>query len=371
MAYAAHQQAFIDALAREAEVLLPALDGNGSGPLVQRWRGITADLARYRLKSPASSLAQLEQFVVTTAADVDLLNCTDRLKVSPRRVGDVFAERLVALQTGLADRCRDLRQTETRAAWIRFADAFNRDLAGRAPFRALAGGAAERPPADPDETAAVLQAFERAQRVLGPHGAVSEPVRRFAEQMERVRAFLAPLYPTQPEAAAGYDLAVEFRANPANEHYGNAVIDWSLTVGPQTVRARDPARALRWEPGMPVEVRLRLARDGPVMPQPDPGQPAMAVEEAREVRYRFSDPWALLSLLSAQREAEGVTRSDARAQLLRFEFPLAAAGTAGPLAPEAARARVYLRLAVSPAGKRAPLPWPGVFPVRAPDWSLP
>ena len=31
-----------------------------------------SDLARYRLKSPASSLALLEQFVVTTAADVDL-----------------------------------------------------------------------------------------------------------------------------------------------------------------------------------------------------------------------------------------------------------------------------------------------------------
>jgi type VI secretion system protein ImpL len=371
VAYAANQQAFVDALAREAEALLPALEGNGSGLLVQRWRAITSDLARYRLKSPASSLAQLEQFVVTTAADVDLLNCADKVKVSPRRVGDVFAERLVALQTGLADRCRDLRQSETRAAWDRFAQAFNRELAGRAPFRAPAGVGTDRPPADPDESAAVLQAFERAQRLLGAQTAMSEPVRRFSEQMERVRVFLAPLYPAQPEAAAGYDIGVEFRANMAQEQQGHTIIDWSLTVGAQTLRAREPARALRWEPGMPVEVRLRLARDGPVIPQPEPSQSALAVEDPREVRYRFSDPWALLSLVSSQREAQGAARTDARAQLLRFDFPLAPAGVAASLAPEAARARVYLRLSISPVGKRAPLPWPGSFPVRAPEWSTP
>jgi len=371
VAYATNQQAFVDALAREAETLLPALEGSGGGLIVQRWRSITSDLARYRLKSPASSLALLEQFVVTTAADVDLVNCADKIKPSPRRVGDVFSERLVALQSGLAERCQDLRRTETREAWNRFADSFNRELAGRTPFRAAAGGGADRPPADAEDSAAVLQAFERAQRLLGNRSALSEPVRRFSEQMERVRVFLAPLHPTQPEAAAGYDVAVEFRANPTYEQQGNKIIDWSFTVGSQTLRARDPARPLRWEPGNPIEVRLRLARDGPVAPQADSGQPAMAIDESREVRYRYSDPWALLSVVAAQREPEGASRSDARAQLLRFEFPLAATASAVSLAPDEARARVFLRLAISPAGKRAPLAWPGAFPVRAPEWSAP
>lgn len=370
MAYAAHQQAFIDALARDADALLPALDGQGSSLLVQRWRGITADLARYRLKSPASSLALLEQFVTATAAEVDLSNCADKLKLSPRRVGDVFAERLVALQTGLLERCRDLRQSQSRLAWNQFAEAFNRDLAARAPFRA-AGGGADRAPADAEETGAVLQAFEQAQRLLPIAASVSEPVRRFGEQMERVRAFMAPLYPAQPEAAAGYDVAVEFRVNRAHEQQGHTIIDWRVTVGGQTLRARDAARPLRWEPGMPIEVRLRLARDGPVAPLPEPGQRAMAIDEPREVRYRYTDPWALISLLAAQREAEGAARSDARSQLLKFEFPLAAVDPAAALTAEAARARVYLRVLISPAGKRVPLPWPGAFPVRAPQWSTP
>ncbi len=369
VAYAANQTAFIDALSREAEVLLPLLEGNGNGLVVQRWRGITADLARYRLKSPASSLALLEQFVTVTAADVDLLNCADRIKPAPRRVGDAFSERLVALQSSLADRCRDLRQHEARESWSRFADLFNRELAGRSPFRASGSGGIERTPADPEDTGSVLQAFERAQRLLGPRP--SDAVRRFADQMERVRAFLAPLYPAQPESAAGYDLAVEFRANPGGEVQGNKIIDWTLLVGSQTLRAREPARALRWEPGTPIELRLRLARDGPVLPQSEPSQSALSVEEPREVRFRFSDPWSLFTLLMTQRETEGASRADARMQLLRFEFPLAPAAAAVSLAPQEARARVFLRLSVSPAGKRSPLAWPGTFPVRAPDWSAP
>ncbi len=369
VAYAANQQAFVDALAREAETLLPALEGNASGLVVQRWRGITADLARYRLKSPASSLALLEQFVTATAADVDLLNCADKVKPAARRVGDVFTERLVALQTALAERCRDLRQTESREAWDRFADLFNRELTGRSPFRAAGSGGASRPPADPEDVGTVLQAFERAQRLMAGRAGMGEPVQRFAEQMERVRTFLAPLYPSQPEGAAGYDLSVEFRANASNESQGNKIIDWTLIVGHQTLRARDAARTLRWEPGMPIELRLRLARDGPVIPLAEASQPLLAVEEPREARYRFQDPWSLLSLMAAQREPEGLSRSDARSQLLRFEFPLAAADATRPLPAEEARARVYLRLALSPAGKRAPLAWPGAFPVRAPKWS--
>lgn len=368
--YAATQQAFVDALAREAEVLLPALEGSG-GPMVQRWRGITADLARYRLKSAASSLSQLEQFVVAATADVDILNCAEKVRPAPRRVGDFFSDQLLALQSALATRCQDLRRTETREAWTQFAEAFNRELAGRAPFRAMGGGGADRPASDVEEGGAVLQAFERAQRLLGARAAAAEPVRRFAEQMEKVRAFMAPLYPAQPDAAAGYDLYAEFRANPANEHQGNKIIDWSLTVGSQTLRAREPQRALRWEPGLPIEVRLRLARDGPVAPQAEAGQPALSVEEPREARYRFSDPWALFSLIATQREPESAGRTEARSQLLRFEFPLAPAGAAAPADVQDLRARVFLRLTVSPAGKRAPLAWPGAFPVRAPQWGAP
>jgi type VI secretion system protein ImpL len=37
--------------------------------------------------------------------------------------------------------------------------------------------------------------------------------------------------------------------------------------------------------------------------------------------------------------------------------------------PKQARGRVFLRITLMPAGKKTPLPWPGSFPARAPDWT--
>jgi type VI secretion system protein ImpL len=364
-AYLAQQHAFLEGVGREAEPLLQALEGQaGNDTVVQRWRGIVADLARYRLKSPASSLLALEQFVAVASADIDAVNCADKLQArAVPRASDLFAERLATLQTAATARCRELRNAEGQEAWARFAETFNRNLAGRSPFRT--SGSTDRPPADVEEMVAVLKGFDRAQRAAA---SAAPPVRIFKDQMEKVRAFMAPLAPTDEAAAPGYDLAVEFRANAAAELEGNKIIDWALTVGSQTLRRSEAPRALRWQPGQPVAVTLRLARDAPVLPRPDPAQPDLTVDD-RTVTFRANDPWSLFTLISQHREAEGSGRDDARAQLLRFEFPLSTAREGVKAPPEESRARVFLRLTLSPAGKRAPLAWPGVFPARAPDWS--
>jgi type VI secretion system protein ImpL len=367
--YVAQQQAFIESSAREAETLLAAIEGpEANDPMVQRWRGIVGDVAKYRLKSPASSLQNLEQFVLNAASDVDRANCVDKLaKFPPRRGGDVFGERLANLQVRLAGRCRELRNNELREGWAKFAEVFNRDLAGRAPFKTGLPLPADRPPADIEEVSTALKAYERAWKTVD-RAAATPTVKRFDEQMERVRAFMAPLFSANDNAAPGYDLGVEFRANPAAELEGNKIIEWSITVGSHTLKQREPARALHWEPGTPIVVSLRLARDGPVAPAPDPQQPGMWVED-RTVHYRFNDLWSLYSMIASHREPDGPGRSDAKAQVLRFEFPIFSNGELLKGLPDS-RARVYLKLAVSPAGKRAPLAWPGSFPSKAPEWTL-
>lgn len=113
---------------------------------------------------------------------------------------------------------------------------------------------------------------------------------------------------------------------------------------------------------------MRLAGNAPVLPRPDPSQPGLVVED-RTVSFRAADPWSLFTMITQHREAEGSGRDDARAQLLRFEFPLTTAREGIKAPPDERRARVYLKLTLSPAGKRAPLAWPGVFPARAPEWS--
>jgi type VI secretion system protein ImpL len=381
-AYVSQQQSFIDTVGRDAEGLLQQLGREQAGnALVARWQAVVSDLNRYRLKSPTSSLMSLEQFVLSNAADLEMANCMDKLssRIAQHRATDVFAERLQSLQVGLYDRCRAIKNTQYQDVWTRFSEAFNRDLANRFPFRALnadttlKGVVMERSPADLEDVGAVLKLFDRShaaaiasgRNLARPPG--SSAVRKADEQMQKVREFFAPLFPTEENQLSGMDLMVEFRANPAAEIHGNKIIDWSLTVGSQTLHQRDPARPLRWEPGLPIAFSVRVARDGPVMPKAEPGRAGMSVEDV-SVTYRFNDPWALFTFIGMHRELDAPAGTDARSQLLRFEFPVASSSENARIAPKEARAKLFVRIHVSAAGKRAPLTWPGVFPTRVPSW---
>ncbi len=112
---------------------------------------------------------------------------------------------------------------------------------------------------------------------------------------------------------------------------------------------------------------LRVARDGPVVPVTDAGRPGMSVDD-RTVTYRFDDPWALFTMITLHRETDAPATSDARSQLLRFEFPIVTNIDNPLIVLTVSRARVFVRVAVSAAGKRKPLAWPGAFPVRVPAW---
>lgn len=382
-AYVAQQLEFVTVAGKQIDGVMAQLGGaNADDPIVARWKAIGEELQRYRLRSPTSSLVALEQFMHAGSAELDLGTCGQRGGARPpaRRAADVFAERLAMLQGAVQARCRELAANRYRADWDRFAEAYNRDLGSRLPFAGQAGAM----PADLDEVGAALKLYERArgaataaaEREAGPAGAGASAgasagvgataARQTEQQLRRVREVLAPLYPSEDGQAGGLDVTVQFRANTADEVEANKIIDWSLTIGTATLRRTDAPRPLRWEPGQPVLLALRLARDGAAAPRPEPGQPAMTVAE-RTVIYRFDDPWALFSLIAAQRQP-GAPGADERATLLRFEFPITHEGAAA-LAQADARARVFLRLSVSPPGKRTPLAWPAVFPTQVPVWQ--
>lgn len=376
--YLGQQFGRAEALGRQAEVYIASMDTAAApGQMVLRWQAINRDLERYRLKNPNSSLVGLEQFLVTLGADLDRFNCTEKLagKSPGSRPADYFAERHLHIYTALLARCSELRTRDQQEQWSQFSGSFNKLVAGRQPFTQAV--VRDAPAADLEDVGAVLKTYERVSKVLkemqvdsGRAATPGAPARRFADQFERVKTFLSPLYPAEEGAVAGYDVAAEFRANQASEVEGNKVIDWTLEIGGQVLRFRDPPKVLRWEPGAPVTLTLRLAKDSPTTPVNDVNQSAMHVE-GKAVVFRFTDPWALLTMIQRQREPDGGARADGRSQLLRMEFPLTVASEDGKAPPLEARSRVYLRLSLSPVGKKSPLPWPGIFPVRAPEWAGP
>ncbi|MEP6790464.1 MAG: type VI secretion system protein [Ramlibacter sp.] len=376
--YLAQQFNRAETLGRQAEIYMASLDfGAATGQMGMRWQAINRDLERYRLKNPNSSLVTLEQFLITLGPDLDRFNCTEKLaaKAPGSRPADYFAERHLQIYTALANRCAELRTRDQHDQWALFSGNFNKTVAGRQPFSQAV--TRDAPVADFEEVGQMLKTYDKVSRALkemqaeagrtAPQGAAAK---RFVDQFERVKGFLSPLYPAEEGAPAGYDVVAEFRANQPAEIEGNKVIDWTLEIGGQVVRLREPPKVVRWEPGTPVTLTLRLAKDSPATPVNDVNQPAMQVE-GKAVVFRFNDPWALLTMIQRQREPDGAARADGRSQLLRMEFPLAVASDDSKAPPLEGRSRVYLRLTLSPVGKKTPLAWPGLFPVRAPEWTGP
>jgi type VI secretion system protein ImpL len=241
-----------------------------------------------------------------------------------------------------------------------------------------------------DEISALFRTYERARPAMQAliqnqkGSATTAPVQRFVDQFDRTRSFMAPLVTAEENVPTGYDVAVEFRANQAAEVQGNQVIDWTLVIGRQRLSLRDAPKPMRWEVGQPITLTLRLAKDGQATPLADPRQPALSVD-GKTVTLRFADAWSLFNFIGRQRETEA--RSDGRSQLLRVEFPLlietlpvlgsapsakspataTPSGSAGMATAPESRAKVYLRLTLSPPGKRNPLIWPVTLPTRAPE----
>ncbi|AQV98967.1 type VI secretion protein IcmF [Cupriavidus necator] len=379
--YLDQQAARAQALGREAAVYLAALSPADAGTgLALRWQALNRDLERYRLKNPNSRLLMLEQFVQAAAADSGQGVCLSRFAARPAGGDDYFAALHVRLYDGLLARCAQGYFAELQRQWDGFSATFNERVAGRAPFGGGApGGAAnanDTRTADYAELGRVLKRYEplsatyRASRGDGPLRNIASgvPVHQFIDSFDQVRTLLAPLYPAEEGAPAGYDVSAEFRVNRGAELAGNQIIDWTLAIGAQSLSMRDAPRSLHWDYGSPVTLTLRFAKDSPLLALPDAEQRTLSTD-GKSLTWRFADPWSLLSFIARHRIVEPGGRADNTAQLLRFDFPLGSAGTDLTAAPRPARGRVFLRLVLTASGKKMPLPWPQSFPTRAPEWT--
>jgi type VI secretion system protein ImpL len=369
------------ALGRQAQTYLAALGPAEAGsPLALRWQAIVRDLDRYQLKNPNSSLFALEQFVQTVAGDPGAGDCIGRFPPRPNGLatGDYFSTLHARLYDTLLARCGQGYVDDLRQQWNGFATAFNQGVAGHPPFgvpgRGINGDANSADFAELGQALRhyerVSQVFQQARKGAGEHMVGGKtPVRQFVDNFDQVDALLSPLYPATDGAPTGLDVNVDFRANRSNEIAANQVIDWTLKVGDQSVSLRDAPRSLHWEYGMPVSLTLRFAKDSPLDAAADPQQRAYSTD-GRTLTWTFSDPWALLSFVSRQRVPDAGVRTGNTAQMLKFEFPLGVVNVADEaLLPKQSRGQVFVRLVLSPTGKKTALPWPGSFPTRAPDWT--
>lgn len=364
--------------------------------LFDRWEGLSTALQAYEAKRPGGSLETLEKFLLVDLPQTGLDSCAASAP-APLRPGDFFAVRLAEIQRALSLRCADLRGDLAAARWARLETFFNQRLAGRYPFAPPAAAATSAVLSDDlrtffrlfDEALPLLRATRDQQGPLRP---IAGEVAIFLDQMTEVRAFFAPFLDAKVRSAEPFfDLDVEMRVNRERELCGDRIIEWVFAPGGGSggpvVDRRTTGKTVRWQPGQPLELRLRWAKDALALPAAGEERGGFYVDGPWAV-WSFTDRWALLHLLETLQAGPQDFESladpaphtlELKAALRqvapdgREEAPPAiagvTAGSEGGCPPEAAEMRVFVRVRVlAPEDKTLLVRRP--FPTAAPRLAL-
>lgn len=360
-----------------AKPLLDWMSAAGSKDLpenadvVARWQSIVDDLNDYEAKKPNNAIAAIEDYIGRSMTKVTMKDCAVAIPAAlpPRRAG-YLAARLNDLSGDVSHVCWTAQSHEAQKRYRKLADFFNERLANRYPF-ATAFPAGKDLEADPDAIRAFYQMFDESAPLIiavpvdTSYGApLGGDVRRFMESMQKVRVFFAAfLDPAKARTKPEVVVEPEFRTLARREVAGNEIVDWSMSVGHETITQFDKKK-VAWMPGQDVVVTLRWAKDGPHAPLKPEGKRLVKLDEnSRTLTYEYRNTWSLLCALrdlSAQADDLGANTNPLPVTL-SFVVPTKAAEKALPLDGPA---RVFMRVSLlTPDGAPVEIPY---FPPKAP-----
>jgi type VI secretion system protein ImpL len=280
----------------------PPLDP-ADAQLVARWKALSADLAQYRAKSPASAMVAVQAIIGDQLDKLDLGNCSASLEqVSVPPAGDIVASAGSRLVSSAREQCFRLQMGTGMQAYEQIRSFFARYLAGRFPFASDAAA----PGADLRQTAAFVALLDsqlpQAQAGLAATAAAgrgrADGADAFIAELARAKPWLDTLVARGADGTLqGVELNVEWRVDRADEVGADQVIEWKLASGSDTLTYPiSGSPAARWRPGQPVSLSLRWAKDAPWQPMFDTAQPTLSGEHGLAT-WSVSDTWALLRLV--------------------------------------------------------------------------
>jgi len=349
------------------------------------WRGVVGPLAAYEAKKPGNGVSILERFLLTELPTIRLDNCFNRISADPAR--DFFTEKKQHIINILQKRCSQRSGETIETRYFKLASLFRSQLAGRFPF-AKADLALRIDDAPPEAVRAFLEdsaGFTKVYRgelvrrgVEDKDSTRAESARkvvRFLDQMERVRAFLGPMWGQTDSAADGaFDVEVEFRANPAHENRGNQIAAWTMDFPEKrlTLGALEGAKQVaHWRMDDGVRLTLRWAKNGPEAPTArQEEQTSRGAVHDRLVTFETSGTWALLRFIAWYRTQvrDSANAVDSTANYVVFNVqtkPDSGGGFVDQVGIDSGRARVFIRLVLSGGDKKKVSAYPE-FPETAP-----
>ncbi len=368
-------------------------DGRSVDGITFIWNRIIDDLAAYDNKTPGNPIAALEKFILFEMDEITLANYSEKIPPSAlaERSGDLFLRRRNALRRMIHHRLDELATENVVERYAAIRTAFNGQLAGRFPFAPVGAGSEYRE-ADPEAIRSFFRRFRDdltvIENVLAADRRADDPrfsgggvaVSAFISRMVRVRELFAPYIeppvpasfaegeapaaPPEPLDVPTFDLDVKFRVNRDHEQGANRIIEWSLTVGEQTLTDGRDNQTVRWELGMPVRLTLRWAKDGRDYPV-FAGEGAEIDLTSKTVTVAEAGSWSILRFLRrfAAEPGDFDELTDPKPQTLKVEARTAR----DPDRPEVTEPmRAYIRIILrTPDDAKTVLQMPA-FPETAP-----
>lgn len=330
------------------------------GQVFAKWNAIVSDLQQYSSKAPGTSLKGLEDFIGIDVDKVTPDNCQTDFLTTVSGGSTYFAQRQEHLRRTLLSRCRFLSQQNAVIAYSSIARLFNEQLAGKFPFSAPPQE--QMPPeADPADIArlyGMLDSYGKSIRnglEKGSFGDSYAQVVGFLNQMDALRPLFSSLVSGQPDAVPTFDIVPLFRVNPGREINGNQIIDWTLQVGPDSFRYRDPERTGRWNFGDPVKLTLRWAKDSPQQPGSVQASNDSNLRN-RTVIFEYRDSWSLLNMILRHQPARSDFDRGVDPDPQTLVFMVADSKSSAPAGATNAslstpETKVFIRIKLRPPGK--------------------
>jgi type VI secretion system protein ImpL len=344
--------------------------------LVRKWQTILDDLDEYDSKKPGNAGAALEDYIRITMAKVTMKDCTASVLTTPPQYEHYLGTKLDRLARKVTDVCWTKAAYTAAQRYTKVAELFNDRLAGRYPFADKLPASVELE-ADIDDIRRFYRLFDESDKLIssiptdGDYSQSLREAREFLDDMREVRKFFAA-YLDPVKAKSVVDVETQFRTLQSQEHAGNEIIQWTLSLGAETIKDREKAKKpLPWRPSDPVRLTLLWAQDAPNVPVLPVKRRGMTVLD-RTVTFEYTNRWSLLAALSDLKAAEtdlgaGVDAPPVTLSLLVQRKaapdpnvkPAAAKKEALPPAPQPTQ--VFMRLALlTPDGEPVKVPQ---FPV--------
>lgn len=305
---------------------LSALDN----ALIARWASSLNAMQRLQQQDPGSPPVQMTT-LAATLSEMTPQNCQAELAQYASAGNDFYSQSLSALIVSSQQTCRQLREQASQGSSQKIGALYHRWLAGHFPFSSNL----RAPDADPDRVKELVALLAE----LPPENLSSQPP--LVQQLATARPLLAALI-----APEGITVRTLWRTSREKENGADQIAEWRL-AGPKQASSYPGGNQndLHWRSGDNLSFSLRWAANSLWRPLPGLTQAGMT-QNADSARWRWQGPWALLRMISQQREG------GAQTQPLPLRFTINVGD--GQLRTQAV---VYLQLALLSGENNTPLPW--------------